>query len=62
MKKSILRDLTFWANLQNVYKIKEVANGYDCDITESKFELQSRYYLHFRIEKGTNPNITSNMG
>ena len=38
-----------------------VANVLDCDIVINKFELQSRYYVHFRINtlrKGTNPIIS----
>ena len=35
-----------------------VANALDCDIVVSEFELQSRYYVHFRtntLGKGMNP-------
>ena len=37
-----------------------VANVFNCHIVVSKFELQSRYYAHFRtntLEKGINPLI-----
>ena len=39
-----------------------VANGLDCDIVGSEFELQSRYYVHFRtntLEKDMNPHYPS---
>ena len=39
-----------------------VANELDCDIEVNAFELQSRYYVHFRINifrKGINPFIPS---
>ena len=42
-----------------------VANVLDCDIVESRFELQSRFYVHFRIStlwKGMKPYIPSTMG
>ena len=37
----------------------------DCGIVESEFELQSRYYVHFRtntLGKGMNPLILPTMG
>ena len=37
----------------------------DCEIVVSDFELQPRYYVHFRtntLEKGMNPLILSAMG
>ena len=37
----------------------------DCGIVLSEFELQSRYYVHFRantIEKGMNPLSSQIMG
>ena len=37
----------------------------DCGIVESEFELQSRYYTHFRtnnLRKGMNPLILPAMG
>ena len=37
----------------------------DCEIVVGVFELQSRYYVHFRtntIEKGMNPLILPAMG
>ena len=43
--------------LQHVYEtmihlqFSVVANVVDCDIVVSEFELQSRYYVHFRKEK-----------
>ena len=36
-----------------------------CGIVESKFELQSRYYVHFptnTLEKGMNPLILQTIG
>ena len=41
-----------------------MANVLDCDIVVCEFELQSRYYVHFRIYtlgKGMNPFIPSAM-
>ena len=37
----------------------------DCEIVVSEFELQSRYYAHFRantLGKGMNPFIIPSMG
>ena len=37
----------------------------DCDIVVNEFELQTRYYVHFRtntIWNGMNPRITMAMG
>ena len=42
-----------------------VANVLDCDNVVSEFELQSSYYIHFRIDtfgKGINPLLPMNMG
>ena len=40
-----------------------IANELDCKISVSRFDLQSRYYVHFRtniLGKDTNP-LTSNL-
>ena len=44
-----------WVNLRGV-----VANVMNCSLKVSKFELQSRYYIHFQINtrgKGMKPYI-----
>ena len=47
------------------YTLDVVANWLDCDILVTWFEIQSRYYVYFRIntvEKGMKPFIPLTMG
>ena len=42
-----------------------MVNVLDCNIIVSEFELQSRYFVHFRtrtFQKGMNPLILPSMG
>ncbi len=59
--------------LLNKYTIKQkpgcprgvMVKGMVCEIVAREFELQSRYYVHFRtstLGKGMNPLILSAMG
>ena len=44
---------------------REVVNRLDYDIVVNEFELQSRFYVHFRVNtfgKGMNPLILSAIG
>ena len=59
-----------WLNKMLTYKLRGCPRGVmvkaiDCEIVVSEFELQSRYYVHFRantLGKGMNPHIPPAMG
>ena len=56
---NIIRGITFQSKGESRRDV--VANLQDCDIVVNEFELQSRYYVHFRtntLGKGMNPLIT----
>ena len=57
--------MNFLANLIEAGPHGIVANVLDCYIVVSEFELQSRYYVHFRtntLQKGMNPPSTQQKG
>ena len=58
-------DSTVFLNSQWGWPRGVMVKVMDCEIVVSEFELQSRYYIHFRtntLRKGMNPPLSSQLG